>query len=109
MKISVQTSRGAVPLLSIRTQNWEGGPAVLIGEKRIPLRPSEDGLSTVHMWIDGSIIETFVDRSEILTTRSYASPGEEGGIRTEWAGSIDGLRELTLCGVQPISNDRLTS
>jgi hypothetical protein len=57
--------------------------------------------------MDGSIIETFVDRKEAMTARCYTpSPA---ALRLSWTGASDALKSLTVSSVTPISNDRLTT
>jgi len=58
--------------------------------------------------IDGSVIETFVDRREALTLRLYDVPAEEGDIRVKWMGAVDMLKALIVSSVKPISEDRPT-
>ena len=78
-----------------------------MGEHVLPLSPDLDGVSTVHLWLDGSIIETFVDSKEAMTARCYTpSPA---GIQLAWAGATDALKSLTVSSVTPISKDRLTT
>ena len=70
-----------------------------MGGKSLPLSPDHDGVSTVHLWMDGSIIETFVDRKEAMTARCYTpSPA---GIQLAWTGAADALKSLTVSGVTP--------
>jgi beta-fructofuranosidase len=96
---------GATPMFPIR---YAGGkPSVSVGEHVLPLSPDLDGVSTVHLWLDGSIIETFVDRKEVMTARCYTpSPA---GIQLAWTGTTDALKSLTVSSVTPISKDRLTT
>jgi beta-fructofuranosidase len=94
---------GATPLFAIR---YAAG-AVSVGGNSLPLSPDQDGVSTVHVWMDGSIIETFVDRKEAMTARCYIpSPA---GIQLVWTGAADALKSIRVSGVAPISSDRLTS
>jgi beta-fructofuranosidase len=97
---------GATPLFAIR---YAGGnkPSVSVGGNSLPLLPDQDGVSTIHLWMDGSIIETFVDRKEAMTARCFIP--SLAGIQLAWAGAADGLKSLTVSGVAPISNDRLTT
>ena len=98
---------GATPLFAIR---YAGGnkPSVSVGGgKSLALSPDQDGVSTIHLWMDGSIIETFVDRKEAMTARCFTpSPAV---IQLAWTGVADALKSLMVSGVTPISNDRLTS
>jgi beta-fructofuranosidase len=97
---------GATPLFAIRYAGG-GKPSVSVGGSILPLSPDHDGVSTVHLWIDGSIIETFVDHKEAMTARCF-TPSPEG-IQIAWTGAADALKSMTVSGVTPISNDRLTS
>ena len=57
-------------------------PSATVGGKTVALSPDRDGVSTVHLWIDGSIIETLVDSKEAMTARCY-TPSPDG-IRIKW-------------------------
>jgi hypothetical protein len=97
---------GATTLFAIR---YAGGnkPSVSVGENSLHLSPDQDGVSTIHLWMDGSIIETFVDRKEAMTARCFTpSPA---GIQLAWTGAAEALKSLTVSGVTPISDDRLTT
>jgi len=97
---------GATPLFAIRYAG-DNKPSVSVGGNSLPLSPDQDGVSTIHLWMDGSIIETFVDRKEATTARCFTpSPA---GIQLAWTGAADALKSLAVSGVTPISNDRLTS
>jgi beta-fructofuranosidase len=97
---------GATPLFAIR---YAGGnkPSLSIGADSLLLSPDKDGVSKINLWMDGSIIETFVDSQEAMTARCYTpSPA---GIQLAWTGAAGALKSLTVSGVTPISNDRLTT
>jgi beta-fructofuranosidase len=97
---------GATPLFAIR---YAGGNqrSISVADKSLPLSPDQDGVSTIHLWMDGSIMETFVDRKEAMTARCFTPSA--GAIQLAWAGAADALKSLTVWGVTPISNDRLTT
>ena len=98
---------GGTPLFAIRYAGGAGAPSVSVGGKNLLLSPDQDGVSTIHLWMDGSIIETFVDRKEAMTARCFTpSPA---GVQVVWTGAADAVKNLTVSGVTPISNDRLTS
>jgi beta-fructofuranosidase len=98
---------GTTPLFAVRYAGGAGEPSVGVGGKTLLLSPDEDGVSTIHLWMDGSIIETFIDRKEAMTARCFTpSPA---GIQLVWTGAADALKSLTVSGITPISNDRLTS
>lgn len=84
-------------------------PSVIIGDRTIGLCPDGEGLSTLHMWIDGSVIELFVDARQVMTVRSYITNSESNEIHVRWTGAADSLVNLTISDILPISRDRLTS
>jgi beta-fructofuranosidase len=85
-----------------------GAPFIGIGDRLIPMSPHR-GLSTVNVWIDGSVIETFIDNKQVMTTRCYVEPGDSSSICCVWTGPTEAIEELSIADVMPISNDRLTS
>jgi beta-fructofuranosidase len=94
---------GAASLFAIRYQPG-GKPMLNIGEATVPLSPGPDGISQVHLWIDGSVIEIFVDRKQAMTARSF-KPSPDA-IDVVWTGPKE---TLAVSSVKPISPDRLTS
>jgi beta-fructofuranosidase len=103
---SLELRAGATPLFAIR---YDGGNkrGASIGGQTVPLSPDSDGVSTVHLWFDGSVIEAFADSKEAMTARCYIpSPG---AIQLGWTGAADAMKSLTVSDVTPISHDRLTS
>jgi beta-fructofuranosidase len=94
---------GATSLFAI---HYEGASSVTIGGKTMPLSPDRDGLASVRLFIDGSIIETFVNTKEVVTARCYTPSTPD--IQVAWTGAVDALRTLELFSIKPISKDRLT-
>ena len=94
-------------LFAIEYEGGSGKPAVTIGDKTLPLSPNSEGVSTIELWIDGSVFEVFLDSKEALTARNFTpSPGD---IKVAWTGSAAALKGISISGVTPISDDRLTS
>jgi beta-fructofuranosidase len=93
---------GGASLLSIEAADG----SLKIGDVTLTLAPGADGISTVQIWWDGSVIEIFADDREVLTARSYTGTGD---IEVAWTGAVEGLKSLSVAGVKPISKDRLTS
>lgn len=86
--------------------HYEGGPSATIGGKAVPLSPDRDGLASVRLFVDGSIIETFVNNQEAVTTRCYTPSSAD--IHVVWTGAPDAFSRLDISGITPISKDRLT-
>jgi beta-fructofuranosidase len=89
---------------------YSSGPScsIMVDAHALPLHPNEQVLSTIEIWLDGSIIEVFLDSREAFTTRCY-SVSHTGDIRPMWNGSPDTLESLTVSTLAPISDDRLTT
>jgi beta-fructofuranosidase len=82
-------------------------PSVAVGGANLLLSPDHDQISRIHLWMDGSVIEAFVDGKEAMTARCYTpSPA---AIQVVWTGDSDALKSLELWGVTPTSSDRLSS
>jgi beta-fructofuranosidase len=109
LELRLHTTDASASILSMTCRSGNGSPSIAIGDQILPLSPDRDGISTIHIWVDGSVIETFVDRKHVITTRSYAAPAESGEVRAVWSGAADAIKSLTISGIKPISNDRLTT
>ena len=93
----------AEPLLMI----MHGSDGISIADKTLALSPDGGGFSTVELWMDGSVIELFVDKREALTVRSYVHTTDD--IHLAWRGTPQALKSVSLSAVKAISRDRLTS
>ncbi|HTF64435.1 MAG TPA: glycoside hydrolase family 32 protein [Edaphobacter sp.] len=106
--LQLRAKDGLIAMLNVEYSKANGRPFVAIGDRLLPLNPDRDGNSKLHFWIDGSIFETFIDDRQVMTTRSYAAPAEEGEISVAWNGSARSLRSLQISEIRSISTDRLT-
>ena len=109
LELQLQSREGISRMLALAYSKANGAPFVAIGDKLLPLSPDANGDSTLHLWIDGSIIETFIDRRQAITTRYYGAPNEIGEIRVVWDGPVKSLKSMTISEIKPISSDRLTT
>ena len=103
---SLDLRADAASLFAIR---YKGGskPALTVGQATLPLSPAADGSSLLHLWIDGSVIEMFVDHKQATTARCYKPSSSD--IEVAWTGAKDTLHSLEVSSIKPISHDRLTS
>jgi beta-fructofuranosidase len=83
-------------------------PSIIIGDRTLPLNPDNDGISTLQLWFDGSIIELFADSRQVMTVRLYTAPMGSGDIFVRWTGAADALKSLMVADIEPVSRDRLT-
>jgi hypothetical protein len=97
----------AAPLFAMKYDGAKDKPSVTIDDKTLPLSPDRDGISTLNLWMDGSVIESFFDNKEAITARCYAP--SSGNLHLTWTGDTNALESVSVSGVKLISNDRLTS
>jgi beta-fructofuranosidase len=109
LDIQLRSKAGSNSILTVAYTKANGQPFVTIQDRLLPLHPDRDGNSSIHIWIDGSVIETFIDERQVMTTRSYAAPDEDAEISVVWNGSAPSLRTLQISELRPISTDRLTT
>lgn len=110
LRLQIGDAEGGPALLTIAYPgNAHGYAALALGDKSLLLSPDTNRRSEVLAWIDGSVLELFVDRKHAMTLRSYVDPSNSGPIRVKWSGAPEPLLSLNLSEVIPISSDRLTS
>jgi hypothetical protein len=97
----------AAPLFAIKYGGAKDKPSVTIDDKTVPLSLDREGISTLNLWMDGSVIETFFDNKEAMTMRCYAP--SSGNLHLAWTGDTNAIKSVSVSGVKFISNDRLTS
>src|SRR6266567_7061195 len=73
------------------------------------LSPVSDHVSTVRIWLDGSVVETFLDKRQAMTTRYYEPADQAEVVQVTWSGSPGQLKEYAVFQLRPISSDRLTT
>ncbi len=106
-KFDLRNGSEGMSLVSLVYSAHPEKPAVTIGAETLLFKPDGKGISTIELWMDGSVIEIFVDSAEAITLREYTPTTEE--IALVWSGSSASLVDMTVAGVTPISPDRLTT
>jgi beta-fructofuranosidase len=109
LELQLRSATGTETVLNVAYSRADDAPFVAIGDRLIALAPDRDGFSTLRIWIDGSAIETFIDRKQAITARCYAAPDEAGEIAFQWNGPARSLKSITISQMKPISQDRLTT
>jgi beta-fructofuranosidase len=104
---ALELRAGGAPLFAIQYEGSKAAPMVSIGEKKLPLHPDQHGVSNIHLWMDGSVIEVFLDSREVMTARNFTP--STGDIEVAWTGAAPALESISISAVTPISPDRLTS
>lgn len=99
----------SAPLISFTYDGANDQPVITVGETVLPLSPDSKGQCSLHIWVDGSVIETFVDKRHAITTRCYAPGADADGIHLAWSGAADTFAGLTAWELRPASSNRLTT
>jgi hypothetical protein len=107
--MQLHSNAGTTTIFTAAYLRANDAPFLAIGDKLLPLGPDGDGFSTLHIWIDGSIIETFIDKRQAITTRYYDAPEDIGEISIVWNGPCASLKKMTVSDIRSISNDRLAT
>ena len=82
---------------------------ILIEGKDIPFDPSGSDELTIHCYIDGSVIEAFVNNQAAYTKRFYYSGPVAPKTNIQIIGNTTNLSSLSIWQISPISSDRLTT
>ncbi len=108
LELHAQGPSGTQSLHKIAFSYANGKPMAAIGDRLLPLSPDADLISTVHVWLDGSVVETILDKRQAMTTRSYEQASSTGEVQITWTGSAGQLRDHSAFQLRAISPDRLT-
>jgi beta-fructofuranosidase len=76
-----------------------------VGKFKVQLPPSSDSAIHLHMFLDGSVMEIFANRTTALTARVYELP--TAPLRLRVVGNAE-ITSLDVWQMRPISKDRLT-
>jgi beta-fructofuranosidase len=110
LRLLLEGSSQSRPLLDLACgKDDRGKDVVTAASVSVPLQPGAGGISQLDLWIDGSVLEIFVDQRNVLTTRNYELPDHVARVSLAWEGPAASLRSLQVASVAAISPDRLTT
>lgn len=90
---------------SISFANTSGGRELRVDNITAPVYASADGRWRLHLFLDGSVLEIFVNGTTALTKRAYKIPSGPLRLKLEGEAEID---SLDVWQMTPISKDRLS-
>jgi sucrose-6-phosphate hydrolase SacC (GH32 family) len=82
---------------------------VSIDGTQLPVSLDEKADLELHLYIDGSVIELFVNKQAACTKRVYRPGNSAHDLRLQWAGKTSSIVNLSVWNMAPISADRLTN
>jgi beta-fructofuranosidase len=91
--------------VSISSSHQSGSRELRVNTSAAPLPGSPGSPVRLHMFLDGSVLETFANETVALTARVYQIPS--GPLRLKLEGEVT-LASLQTWQMKPISKDRLT-
>jgi beta-fructofuranosidase len=80
-----------------------------INGQSVPLLAARDESIEFRSYIDGSVIEAFVNKNAACTARFYVDGRQKSGLRIHWDGRFGAIERLSICPLSAISHDRLTT
>jgi beta-fructofuranosidase len=84
------------------------GAKLLLDGKEIPAGVDRQSGLQLHAFVDGSAVEFFINGRAACTRRFYYVGDKAPEIRVGVKGSVQGIKQLRLWQITPISSDRLT-
>jgi len=82
---------------------------ILIDGTLLPVGLDEKADLELHLYIDGSVIELFVNKQAACTKRVYCPGNSAHDLRLQWTGKTSSIVKLSVRNMAPISADRLTN
>jgi beta-fructofuranosidase len=98
-------SEDGEPFASIAFNENAGARQVTVNELTAPVSGSGDAPVHLHLFLDGSVLEVFVNGTTTLTARIYQVPKWPLRLTVQGNAPVDGLEVWQM---HPISKDRLT-
>jgi beta-fructofuranosidase len=100
---------GRQSLFKVAFSHANRKPVAAIGDRLLALSPDPDQNSTIEIWLDGSVVETYLDKRQVITSRCYEPTDATGEVEVWWTGSPGQLKEFSVFQLHSISADKLTT
>ena len=104
----VANSASGAPLLTCRYDPAHPGE-VIVDDQVVPVFGGAEHSLILRFFIDGSVIESFVNGQSAYTKRFYYPGHSAPQVGLQITGKITNLSNLSMWQMSPISSDRLTS
>jgi beta-fructofuranosidase len=96
------------PWLTVKYDPQESGK-VWVDSNSLSVPRGEKENLEIHLYIDGSVIELFLNERVAYTKRFYYSGDRAPDVCLKWVGRTTDIEKLTVWQLTPISTNRLTS
>lgn len=109
LELRLPAPSGNTSLFKVNFSHANGKPVAAIGDRLLVLSPSPDQQSTIEIWLDGSVVETYLDKRQAITSRCYEATNAAGEIEAWWSGAPGQLKDFSVFQLKAVSPDRLTT
>jgi len=82
--------------------------AIQIDSNPIPIPKGQKQIE-IHLYVDGSVIEVFLNRHSAFTRRFYYQAATPPDVHLKWTGTTTDIDDLSIWQLSPISPNRLTT
>jgi beta-fructofuranosidase len=107
-ELALQSADGATTWLRLQYDPLHPGQ-VTIDARPLPVLLEEKEDLELHLYVDGSVIEAFVNHEGAWTRRFYPPGSSPQDMRLQWTGKTAGIVSLSVWQISPISAHRLTT
>ncbi len=98
----------AVPWLTVEYDPLYPGQ-VSVDARPLPVALGDHDKVELHLYVDSSVIEVFVNQQTACTKRFYYAGSNPQDLHMQWIGKTTNIASLSVWQMSPISSDRLTT
>jgi beta-fructofuranosidase len=102
------SSESTAPWLTLRYDPHHADE-IFVDDYPLPVVPGENKDLDLNLYVDGSVIEVFINGEAAYTKRFYCPENTAPDLQMQWAGRLADIANLRVWQLSPISIDRLTT
>ena len=106
--LALQSADGATTWIALKYDPLHPNQ-IMVDARPLPISLEEGEDLELHFYVDGSVIELFVNQRAAWTKRFYPAGSSAQDLRLSWTGKTANLHSLSVWQMSPISADRLTT
>jgi beta-fructofuranosidase len=107
VQLTLQTAEGSENWLTVKYDPQQP-KHILVDARPLPVAWEEKEDLEIHLYVDGSVMEVFINGQAVFTKRFYAVGSQARELRLQWTGKTAPISGLSVWQIAPISADRLT-
>jgi beta-fructofuranosidase len=107
-ELALQSADGAATWLRLQYDPSHTSQ-ITVDARPLSVLPGENEDLELHLYVDGSVIEVFVNQQDVWTKRFYSLGSNPQDMRLQWTGTTANIVGFAVWQMSPISADRLTT